>query len=45
MVARWNVLLNGDDASDLIQILGQVASNIVLCVLAQEFHVVYADKA
>ena len=46
MVAFGNMLLNGDHASDLAQILGQVARNVVLrMTTAQELHVVYADKA
>ena len=38
------MLLNGEGALDLNQMLSQVARNVVLCMVASESHVVCIDK-
>ena len=40
MVALGNMFLNGDGASNLAQVLGQVARNVVLCMIASTYSLV-----
>ena len=45
MSTLWNNLLDGNRASDLVQVPSQVARHIVICMTTQELHVIYADEA